>query len=361
LKEIAMKIASAALQLESSHVKLQHHEISESLRAWIGDRRPNFEGRPSLQSSPHPPDPVRISEAGKSAQSAEANAIQQGMDAAENDPILSLLRAMIFMLTGREVKVFNPADLQPQSPAAEIQAPDSPAKPTQAPAQQNAGYGLEYDRHESYTESEQTRFAASGVIQTADGREISFSLSLSMARSYHEESDISIRLGDARKKQDPLVLNFNGTAAQLSSQRFKFDLNADGATEDINFVMNGSGFLALDRNDDGKVNDGTELFGAASGDGFAELTVLDADQNGWIDENDAGYDQLRVWTKDNSGKDQLATLRQANVGALNLGRVETPFDLKDSSNALQGQIRSTGIFLQEDGKAGTMQQIDLTV
>ncbi len=356
-----MKIASAALQLESSHIKLQHHEISETLRAWIGDRRPNFEGRPSSQSSPLPPEHVHLSEAGKAAQSLEAKAIQKSMDAADNDPILNLLRAMIFMLTGREVKVFNPADLQPPSPAAEIQSPDSPAKSTAAPAQQNAGYGIEYDRHESYSESEQTRFEASGVIQTADGREISFSLSLSMARSYHEESDVSIRLGDARKKQDPLVLNFSGTAAQLSSQRFKFDLNTDGQTEDINFVTGASGFLALDRNGDGKINDGAELFGAASGDGFAELAALDADQNGWIDENDAGYNQLRVWTKDSSGKDQLATLRQANVGALNLGRVATPFDLKDSSNALQGQIRSTGIFLQEDGKAGTMQQIDLTV
>jgi hypothetical protein len=361
LKEIAMIIASAALQLESSHVKLQHHEISESLRAWIGDRRPNFEGRPSLQSSPRPPDPVRISEAGKSAQSAEANAIQQGMDAAEKDPILSLLRAMIFMLTGREVKVFNPADLQPQSPVAEIQAPDSPAKPTEAPAQQNAGYGLEYDRHESYTESEQTRFAASGTIQTADGREISFSLSLSMARSYHEESDVSIRLGDARKKQDPLVLNFNGSAAQLTNQRFRFDLDSDGTAENINFVTGGSGFLALDSNGDNRINDGTELFGARSGDGFAELAALDADHNGWIDENDAAYDQLRLWRKDNDGNDTLTTLRQADVGALSLGRVETLFDLKDSTNALQGQIRSSGVFLRDDGKAGTIQQIDLTV
>jgi hypothetical protein len=361
LKEIDMKIASAALQLESSHVKLQHHEISESLRAWIGDRRPNFEGRPSQGSLPPPPEHVHLSASGKAAQSSEANAIQKGMDAASNDPILNLLRAMIFMLTGREAEVFNPADLQPQSAPAEIPAPVSTAKPTEAPVEQNAGYGVEYDRHESYSESEQTSFEANGVVKTSDGKEISFSVSLSMSRSYHEESDISIRLGDARKKQDPLVLNFNGTAAQLNSQRFKFDLNSDGKSEDINFVTGGSGFLALDRNGDGKINNGAELFGAASGNGFAELAALDADKNGWIDENDAGYDQLRVWTKDSSGTDHLATLRQSNVGAINLGYVATPFDLKDSANVLQGQIRSTGIFLQEDGKAGTMQQIDLTV
>ena len=182
-----------------------------------------------------------------------------------------------------------------------------------------------------------------------------------MTRSYHEESSVSIRAGDARMKQDPLVLNFGGTATQLTSQRFKFDLNTDGKTEDINFVAGGSGFLALDRNGDGKINNGSELFGARSGNGFAELAALDTDHNGWIDENDAAYKQLRVWTRDNTGKDQLASLHEANVGALSLGRVDTPFALKDNSNALQGQIRSTGIFLQEDGKAGTMQQVDLTV
>lgn len=355
-----MKIAGSALQLESSHARQQHHELRESLRAWVGDRRPNFEERGQPRVTAQQPAPqVQLSEAGKSAQSSEAEAILDGLENAENDPRIRLLKAMIAMLTGREVKVFDAAELESAAPV-DIEAP---AQPVNAPAAapRSAGYGIEYERHESYTESEQTSFAASGVVKTTDGREISFSLSLTMTRSYHEESDVSIRLGDARKRQDPLVLNFNGTAAQLTSQRFKFDLDTDGKNEEINFVSGGSGFLALDRNGDGKINNGSELFGARSGDGFAELAALDADGNGWIDENDSAYDQLRVWTKDAAGNDRLATLRQANVGALSLGRIETPFDLKDSSNALQGQIRSTGIFLQEDGKAGTIQQIDLTI
>lgn len=355
-----MKIAGSALQLESSHARQQHHELSESLRAWVGDRRPNFEERGQPRVTAQQPAPqVQLSDAGKSAQSSEAEAIRDSLENAENDPRMRLLRAMIAMLTGREVKVFDAGELESPAPV-DIEAPtQSDNAPAAAP--RSTGYGIEYDRHESYTESEETRFAASGVVKTADGREISFSLSLTMTRSYHEESDVSIRLGDARKKQDPLVLNFSGTAAQLTSQRFKFDLDSDGKSENINFVSGGSGFLALDRNGDGKINNGSELFGARSGDGFAELAALDADGNGWIDENDSAYDQLRVWTKDAAGSDHLTTLRQANVGALSLGRIETPFDLKDSSNALQGQIKATGIFLQENGKAGTIQQIDLTI
>lgn len=353
-----MRIASSAVQLESSHTKSQHHEVSESLRTWVGSRRPDFENSGRAVSS-RPSTTVQISEDAKAAQSSEASAIQDGLDAAESDPMLRLIRAMISMLTGRDVQVFDASELQVDNPAPDVPDPNQ-ATPTQSP-QQPAGYGVEYDYHESYSESEQTTFAATGMIRTEDGKEISFDLSLSMARSYHEESNVSIRLGDARQKKDPLVINFGGSAAQLTSQRFKFDLDSDGQTEDINFVTGGSGFLALDRNGDGKINDGSELFGAKSGDGFAELATLDGDRNEWIDENDAAYTALRVWTKDAAGKDQLATLKQANVGAINLAHIVTPFDLKTAQNESQGEIKASGIYLKESGAVGTIQQVDLTV
>jgi hypothetical protein len=357
-----MKIASSAIQMNSSHASLQQHDIKETLRAWVGDRHPDFEGTQRRQSpSPAPalqfPDPVQLSDAGKNFQSSEASAIEQGLTAAENDPTLRMIRAMIAMLTGHDAKVFDASEMTGNASPANTtsQATNTPA-PTQP-----AGFGVEYDRHESYSESEQTSFQASGVVRTADGKEISFDIALSMSRSYHEESDVSIRLGDARQKQDPLVINFNGTAAQLSSQRFNFDLNSDGKAENINFATNGSGFLAFDRNGDGKINNGTELFGASSGNGFSELASLDSDRNGWIDENDAAYEKLRVWSKDAAGNDQLLTLKQADVGALNVAAISTPFDIKETNNALQGQIKSSSIYLHENGIAGTIQQVDLTV
>jgi hypothetical protein len=353
-----MKIASSALQLESSHTKSRQHEISESLRTWVGNRRPDFEGDGQSVLS-QPSATVQISEEAKSAQSREASAIQDSIDAAENDPMLRLLRAMIAMLTGRDVDVFDSGELSVDNPAPSLESPNQSA--AAASSQQPAGFGVEYDYHESYSEVEQTTFEANGVIRTEDGKEIRFDLSLSMTRSYHEESNVGIRLGDARQKIDPLVINFGGNAAQLTSQRFKFDLDSDGQTDEINFVTGGSGFIALDRNGDGKINNGAELFGAKSGDGFAELATLDSDNNGWIDENDAAYEKLSVWTKDSAGKDQLSTLKEANVGAISLARVATPFELKDSQNDQQGEIRATGIYFREDGAAGTIQQIDLTV
>ncbi len=352
-----MKIASANLQMASTHASLQHHEVSESLKMWVGDRRPTFPGEAAADRPAR--DPVNLSDAGKVAQAADALREEQNA-AVEGDPRIALIRHMLELWLGHPVKVFDAADLHKRlGHAAETaQQASAAGGAQQRPAA--AGYGIEYERHETYAEIEQTHFAASGTVKTADGREISFQLELTMSRSYFEESSTSIRLGDAARKVDPLVLNFAGSAAQLTNQRFAFDLNGDGSKEQINFVAPGSGFLVFDRNRDGKINDGRELFGPATNDGFAELAALDDDSNGWIDENDAAFAELQIWSRDAAGKDQLQSLAAAGVGAIALSRIATPFDIKNNANELLGQVRNTGIFLQESGVAGTIQQIDLT-
>lgn len=359
-----MKIASGALQMDAQHSEQQSGLVKSSLRSWSTDR--SAAAAAADQTAVAASSPVQISDAAKAAQAGEISAIQQSIDEVENDPMLRMIRMLVAMLSGKELKDLRADTLEIASPASAEQTASQPATPVAAqqstqPAQQSAGFGVEYTRHESYSESEQTSFAASGVVNTADGKQISFSLALSMSRSYHEESTVSIRFGDAPPVQDPLVVNFDGNAAQLTDQRFAFDLDADGDQERINFVAGGSGFLALDRNGDRQINDGSELFGARTGDGFAELAALDSDQNGWIDENDAAYKDLRIWTKDANGADRLSTLADADVGALALAHVATPFDVKDADNELQGKIRSSGVFLRDSGTVGTLQQIDLTV
>lgn len=356
-----MIITSSSLQLESSHSLQTHQETSESLRFWRGNRRPDFEGRGNVPEAPKALEnvakKVMISDAARAAQASESSGIEDSLEAAENDPMLTLIRLLLSKLTGKEIKLFDSRELH-----SDTSTPAQPASAPDAPAAERAGFGLEYDYHASYTEVEQTSFAASGTVKTADGREISFSLSLQMARSYHTQTDISLRLGDARQTRDPLVINFSGTAAQLTDRRFAFDLNADGKTDErINFVTGGSGFLAFDRNGDGVINNGSELFGTKTGDGFAELAALDADGNGWIDENDAAYKQLSVWTRDSEGDDALRSLQQTGVGAISLARVATPFAIKDTGNALMGQVQTTGIYLMESGGVGSIQQVDLTV
>jgi hypothetical protein len=70
---------------------------------------------------------------------------------------------------------------------------------------------------------------------------------------------------------------------------------------------------------------------------------------------------LFLWTRDAEGHDSLQGLKEAGVGALDVSSTDSPFALKDSENSLRGQIVRTGVFLQEDGGAGTLQQLNVVV
>ena len=71
-----------------------------------------------------------------------------------------------------------------------------------------------------------------------------------------------------------------------------------------------------DFNNDGIINDGKELFGPNSGNGFSDLANYDLDKNGWIDENDTIYDKLRIWTKDTEGNDYLLALAKESIWSI---------------------------------------------
>lgn len=212
-----------------------------------------------------------------------------------------------------------------------------------------------------FSEAETTTFSTQGMVKTADGKEISFNLDLELSRQFIDFSQ-AISETTTEILCDPLVINVDNASAHVTDQKFFFDLDADGTEEEISFLENGSGFLALDRNDDGKINDGTELFGTQSGDGFSDLAEYDSDGNGWIDENDSVFNRLKIWTKDEKGNDMLIRLTDADVGAIYLGNVSTDFSLNNlDNNQKNAQIRKTGIYLKESGGAGTVQHVDLAL
>lgn len=220
------------------------------------------------------------------------------------------------------------------------------------------GEGGSYSEYHYYEETEETSFSTTGTVKTEDGKEFSFNLNLMMTRSFVEESGIEINYGAALC--DPLVINLKGSVANVSDQTFKFDIDADGETDTISELGYGSGYLALDQNDDGVINDGSELFGTKSGDGFADLAAYDQDKNGWIDENDEIFSKLLIWTKDVSGNDVLCSLKDQNVGAIYLGNESTRFSLNEmKTNQTNAVIRRTGIFMYENGSVGTIQHVDM--
>lgn len=211
-----------------------------------------------------------------------------------------------------------------------------------------------------FSEHEVTEYSTTGKVCTADGREIEFGISVEMSRSFVQETEVYTE--GSYTMVDPLVINLDNNIADVKDMKFYFDLDADGEEEEISELGAGSGYLALDKNGDGTINDGNELFGTKSGDGFADLAMHDSDGNGWIDEADEVFSRLKVWTKNEAGENVLLDLKEAGVGAIYLGNADTQFSLNNAeTNATNAVIRKTGVYLREDGTAGTMQHVDLAL
>lgn len=275
-----MKIGSSQIVLQAQHHAEKLHVVSERLqwqagraasaapsaaRVGVGAAATLASAMPSLPSLP------AAASAGTSTVSEPASVVSNTLS-----PHLMALRDMLERLTGRVIRLYGEEDREAPASAThgEGMLRLGTAVPAgQAPSAAASGPSWSYERHELRHESESSNFAARGVIQTADGKNISFELSLSMERSVTEFSSVMLRGGPVQQ-QDPLVINFDGLAAQLQDQRFSFDLNADGEVEQVALLSGNRGYLALDRNGNGQVDDGSELFGPLTGQGFASWRNL---------------------------------------------------------------------------------------
>lgn len=286
--------------------------------------------------------------------------------ASEQSVKLSVLLKTLEKMTGKSYRLspisFMPVSesLPPGSHAAgqlSVEALPASRQPPIAPANSVASQ-VETITTYHHRETERTRFAATGTIQTADGREIEMDVQLNMSRDFFE-TNVSYTV-DTRPLTDPLVINWNGNAVDLTEKKYAFDLDSDGVKEQISFVTPESGgFLAYDRNRDGVINNGAELFGPTQGNGFSELARYDEDGNGWIDEGDTVFFDLSIWSKTPDGQDHLIAVADTGIGAIYLNAADTPFSVNTGRNERLGQIRSSSVYLTENGSAGIIQQVDL--
>jgi len=209
--------------------------------------------------------------------------------------------------------------------------------------------------YEKYEEHESLDFSSKGQIKTDKGC-LDINLNFSMSRSFAVENRI-----DLYTTFDPLVINLDGEIPDLLSDTFSFDLDNDGESDQISMLGAGSGFLALDKNLDGIINQGSELFGTLTGNGFGELSTYDDDKNNWIDENDSIFDKLQIWLKnEDTNEKELVGLGEVGIGAIFLDAQQSEFTYKTQTNQTLGEMKSCGIFLNEDGSCGNISQIDFS-
>lgn len=168
---------------------------------------------------------------------------------------------------------------------------------------------------------------------------------------------------------DPLALDLDGNGIRtMASNQFSgslFDHNGDGIRTASGWVGKEDGLLVYDRNGDGIINNGSELFGDATRlknggtaeHGFAALADLDDNGDGKIDAADKAFSSLRVWRDLNqdgiSQEGELLTLEQAKVQSLSTQFSNTNRSLGDGNTLAQegsytttdGQTRQMGDLL----------------
>lgn len=207
---------------------------------------------------------------------------------------------------------------------------------------------VEVTYESTYKEEESLSMQTQGTVKTKDGRSIEFNLDFTMQRSFYSKTTLkeSVMI-------DPLVITLDGNLPELSDATFSFDIDCDGKCDQISCLSKNSGFLALDKNNNGQIDDGSELFGTQSGNSFKDLSQYDTDNNHWIDENDSIYDGLRIWSNN-----ELIGLGEVGIGAIYLGAQRSPYMYKNDANESLGELRQSSIFLFESGEVGTISQID---
>jgi hypothetical protein len=163
---------------------------------------------------------------------------------------------------------------------------------------------------------------------------------------------------------DPIVLDLDHNGVSFSSlgDGVYFDINGDGAQDQIAWTANGGdGILVLDVDGSGKIENGNELFtptfnGGNFADGIAALASLDDDHDGVIDSQDATFGNLMVWRDANHDgvSDGGELVKLGELGIESIGLATTPGAPIDGQN-----IAGIGSFTYADGTTGTFVEVDL--
>ena len=179
-------------------------------------------------------------------------------------------------------------------------------------------------------------------------------------------TSLQTSFNEAKTITSPIILDLDGNGVDTISKSagVHFDLDGNKFAETTGWVGKNDGLLVLDRNGNGKIDNGSELFGnntilkngSKAAHGFAALSELDSNKDGKIDASDTAYSQLRVWKDSNSNgvvdTGELLTLTQTGVKSLNTG-----FTNQTLTDAQGNQHLQVGNYTRNDGSTRAMNDV----
>ena len=178
---------------------------------------------------------------------------------------------------------------------------------------------------------------------------------------------LQTQFGQAEQTRSPLILDLdglNGADTLDKTAGIHFDHDGNKFAEQTGWVGQNDGLLVWDKNGNGQIDNGTELFGnntvlnngGKAANGFAALAELDANKDGKVDASDAASSQLRVFRDANSNgvvdAGELLSLAEAGVQSLNTG-----YTSQAVTDANGNQHLQTGSFTTTTGQSRVMDDV----
>lgn len=187
---------------------------------------------------------------------------------------------------------------------------------------------------------------------------------------YLNNYDPSIIFEESEATLSPMSIDLNGdgVTSQSIEEEIFFDHDNNGMAENTGWISPDDGLLVLDRNSDGLINNGSELFGnntqltdgTNADNGYEALAELDSNGDGIIDRNDTAFNELRVWQDSNSDgvsqQEELLTLEEAGVVSIDTGYESVNIDDGDGNI-----IRQTSTAEMSDGTTGYNNDIAINI
>ncbi|HGG6556739.1 TPA: hypothetical protein ACJG76_004950, partial [Salmonella enterica subsp. diarizonae serovar 61:i:z] len=173
---------------------------------------------------------------------------------------------------------------------------------------------------------------------------------------------------EATSISDPVVLDLNGDGVKTISKSsgIIFDHDGNFFAENTGWISPEDGLLVMDKNQDGKIDSGNELFGnnsllnngSLAKNGYEALREYDENHDGVLDKNDSIWRQLKVWQDKNSNAvvddGELLSLEQLKITSIRLDYENINFTDSEGNKHLQ-----KGLITYEDGHTGIAEDLGL--